>query len=141
MVELNHPAQTKRVDVRMGFMMDSKKNVLKRRASVHAMKTFAQNQHCARIGNAIMETGLKSKNHVHRNVQFTQAGFVIFQSRIKSARKVLTLQASHYVTFDGAKWDITAGCEMILATNRCFKTKNDTSDYFKVKFILIAYLM
>ena len=141
MVELSHPAQTKRVDVRTDFMMDSKKNVLKRRASVHAMKTFAQNQHCARIGNAIMETGLKSKNHVHRNVQFMQAGFVIFQARIKSARKVLTLQASHYVTFDGAKWDITAGCEMILATNRCFKTKNDTSDYFKVIFILIAYLM
>ena len=83
-----------------------------------------------------METGLRSRNHVHRNVLFTQAGFVIFQAGIKSVRKVLTLQASHYVTFDGAKWDITAGCEMILATNRCFKTKNDTSDYFKVTFIL-----
>ena len=83
-----------------------------------------------------METGLRSRNHVHRNVLFTQAGFVIFQAGIKSVRKVLTLQASHYVTFDGAKWDITAGCEMILATNRCFKTKNDTSDYFKVIFIL-----
>ena len=46
-------------------------------------------------------------------------------------------KASHYVTFDGAKWDITAGCEMILATNRCFKTKNDTSDYFKVRSLIV----
>ena len=108
-----------------------------RRASVHAMRTFAQSQPYARIGSVIMATGPKSRNHVHPNVLYTQAGFGIFRLGCgKNNFQMQSQKASHYVTFDGAKWDITAGCEMILATNRCFKTKNDTSDYFKVRSII-----